>query len=531
MQDRGATFKRAGKELVCLCPLHEDRNPSFRVNPEKEMWMCDPCGVGGSIIDLVMKIDGIDAGEAMRRLGGEESKAIQPSNGASKIVATYDYQNEKGDLAFQVVRLEPKSFRQRHKQNGEWSWSMDGVKRVLYNLPAVQKAQFVWVVEGEKDANTLIQMGLCATCNAGGAGKWIPEYSDSLRGKELVLCGDNDEAGRRHIDKILEATAGAVKSTRIVVVPTGKDVSEYAGTFTSRAEAAEAIVNLADAADVLIKGVRVPVYSMVELEREYREFAKRIESVSLNLGTWLPSMGRVVRPLVPGEVAGIVADTGIGKTMLLQNLALHTRLLTLLFEIELPNTLTFERFAAMATKSPAGHVHAQYSVKSDVPWRATQKLDHIYVCPESKLTPADIERIITRAGLKIGQQPALVLIDYVQLIRGAGTSRYDRMSAVAEELKVIAKSTSTIIVVASQIHRKGEDEGGEVFIHDAKDSGSIENSAGLMLGAWRDAKDKARLWLKVMKNTKGTSGHRVACRILESLLIVEEAMDAAPQRV
>lgn len=524
MEKRGSTFKRAGKELTCLCPLHPDRNASFRINTEKQTWFCDPCGIGGSVIDLVAKMNGVAIGEAMRMLGGEPEPQSKPLNGSGKpsIVATYDYHDEKGAFAFQAVRLEPKDFRQRHKVDDKWVWKMDGVRRVLYNLPAVQKAQFVWIVEGEKDANTLIGMGMCATCNVGGAGKWQNEYNEMLRGKELILCGDNDDAGRKHIEKVLAETANTAKSTRVVWVPIGKDVSDYAATFQSKGDAAEAVVGLAEAAEVLIRGVRVPVYSMLELEVEYRNFIKRVDTVSLDIGKWLPGLRRHVRPLVPGEVMVFVADTGIGKTMLLQNLCLHTRLLTLLFEIELPNTLTFERFVAMATSRTGSLVHSQYSAKVEVPWKTSGKLDHIHVCPESKLKPEDIERIITRAGLKIGQQPTLVLVDYVQLIRGAGTSRYDRMSSVAEELKVIAKATSTIIVIASQIHRKSESDEGEVFIHDAKDSGSIENSAGLIIGAWRDKEEKSRLMLKVMKNTKGTSGHVVACRIQESLLIGEE---------
>jgi replicative DNA helicase len=115
-----------------------------------------------------------------------------------------------------------------------------------------------------------------------------------------------------------------------------------------------------------------------------------------------------------------------------------------------------------------------------------------------------------------------VMVDYVQLIRGAGKSRYENMSMVAEELKVIAKATNTILIIASQIARKEE---GEIGLHDAKDSGSIENSCGLILGAWRDSEDKNRMMLKVLKNTKGQSGRIIPCRIFDSLLVSEEAKE------
>lgn len=58
---------------------------------------------------------------------------------------------------------------------------------------------------------------------------------------------------------------------------------------------------------------------------------------------------------------------------------------------------------------------------------------------------------------------------------------------------------------------------------DAKESGSIENSSGLVIGAWRDGDNSERLWLRIMKNTKGRAGRTIPCRIWESLLIHQEA--------
>lgn len=549
---RGMEFrKRQGKELLTLCPFHEDRSPSFRVNIEKQVWRCDPCDMGGSVIDLVMKLDGITAGEAMKKLGGDNSlppsgalpsrKPSDYKNGSSqpngstpgKIVKTYDYFDDSGEMAYQVCRLEPKSFRQRHMVDGEWTWSMEGVRRVLYNLPAVIKADFVFVVEGEKDADLLNSWSVCATCNVGGAGKWMDSYTETLRGKEIILCGDNDEPGQKHVAKVMEAIAGAVRTTRVIKLPSEfKDVSDFAASFATQGEAARAFQALAEQAEVLIRGVSVPIRSMSEMEREYRTFAQASHTVSLDLCAWIPKFREYrVRPIVPGEVLTIVADTGVGKTMLLQNIAINTRLPTLLFELELPTTLTFERFVGMATRRGGANIHDTYRMNGEVEWRQTGKLDHVFVCPLSKLTPAAIEKIISQAGLKMGVRPAIVMLDYVQLVKGEGSSRYDKASSVAEELKVIAKDTGTIFIVTSQVSRKGSDYSDEIGVHDAKDSGSIENSSGFVLGAWRDSEDSDRLWLKILKNTKGTAGNsaKVACRITEGLIIGQELEDSEPR--
>ena len=43
---------RRGKEVLFRCPLHDDRNPSLRVDPAKDVWYCDPCGVGRDVVRL-----------------------------------------------------------------------------------------------------------------------------------------------------------------------------------------------------------------------------------------------------------------------------------------------------------------------------------------------------------------------------------------------------------------------------------------------------------------------------------------------
>src|SRR5262245_37567432 len=110
-----------------------------------------------------------------------------------KIIATYDYEDESGKLLFQVVRHEPKDFRQRVPNGTGWSYSLNGTRRVLYRLPdLLASASIIWLVEGEKDADRLASLGLTATTAPMGAGKWKPEYSEILRGRHIIIVPDND---------------------------------------------------------------------------------------------------------------------------------------------------------------------------------------------------------------------------------------------------------------------------------------------------------------------------------------------------
>ena len=127
-----------------------------------------------------------------------EANAEAPAQ-ISHIAEVYPYTDESGRTLYEVVRLDPKGFRQRHRDHrGGYVWILDRIRRVIYRLPAVLKAAaskgIVYVVEGEKDVHALESLGLVATTNAGGAGKWREGYTASLKGcRGVVILPDNDE--------------------------------------------------------------------------------------------------------------------------------------------------------------------------------------------------------------------------------------------------------------------------------------------------------------------------------------------------
>ncbi len=149
-------------------------------------------------------------------------------NGQPHVVATYDYFDERGVLLFQTVRYEPgfegekKTFRQRRPHGkGRWIDSLGNVRRVLYRLPELVSGDSrpVFVVEGEKDADNLQALGLVATTNPMGAGRWQPAYSEFLRGKNVIILPDNDDVGRRHAEAVARSLAGIAASIAVVKLP------------------------------------------------------------------------------------------------------------------------------------------------------------------------------------------------------------------------------------------------------------------------------------------------------------------------
>lgn len=147
--------------------------------------------------------------------------ASKPAKTPPKIVATYDYRDEAGELLLQVVRMEPKTFRQRRPDGDGWIWSAKDVRVVPYRLPELLAAPdaIVYLVEGEKDADRLASLGLVATTNVGGAGKWKLAHSEFLRGRRVVILPDNDEAGRDHAKRANKSLRDVAAEVRIVALP------------------------------------------------------------------------------------------------------------------------------------------------------------------------------------------------------------------------------------------------------------------------------------------------------------------------
>ncbi|MDE2103409.1 MAG: hypothetical protein KGL39_39575, partial [Patescibacteria group bacterium] len=245
-------LRKEGREYVGCCPFHQEKTPSFKVDPEKNggVYICFGCGAKGDVFRFVQMVEGLEFKAAVKRvqeLAGQTvaapgQRTMRPAAASSSpqqkrgpIVAVYTYLDERGNALYEVCRHEPgadgraKDFTQRIPIPGGYSYTVKGVRRVLYRLPNVLAASEVWICEGEKDVHTLEQLGLVATTNAGGARQpWLPEYTQSLAGKDVIIVPDNDEPGRARGELIARELAGKAERVTTVILPDScKDVTDY----------------------------------------------------------------------------------------------------------------------------------------------------------------------------------------------------------------------------------------------------------------------------------------------------------------
>ncbi len=201
--------KRIGDGWQATCPAHDDSSPSLSIKEGRDGRVLLKCFAGCETSAIVES-------SALRMADLFNGTA---SNGPH-IAAEYRYTDEAGAHLFDVVRFEPKDFRQR---SASGAWSMKGVRRVPYRLPqvraGVEAGRHVLIVEGERDVDELVGLGFVATTNPGGAGKWRAEYSETLRGAHVAILPDSDEPGRDHALDVARHLFGIAADVRIVELP------------------------------------------------------------------------------------------------------------------------------------------------------------------------------------------------------------------------------------------------------------------------------------------------------------------------
>jgi len=296
---------------MCRCPAHDDKTPSLEISVTSDKsgrdWLNFRC---------------------FAKCSDDEIKNALHARGLwhQKIVKTYRYENESGQLLYEKVRYEPKDFgARRWDARGFWINSIKGVERVLYNLRGIagdgeSAHKPVLYCEGEKDVDALISRGFLAT-TAGSVTSWQDKFAETLAGRDVVLCGDNDEEGRKHVEEVARALHGKAKRLRVVTFPSDyrskkiKDVSDF---FDAGGDVAD-LQRMIDVA---------PVFVAPKEEASRAEASPRAnEPEIIGLHTWLQTPPKPIEHIVenafgPGDKVLVVGKAKTCKSFALGQLGL-----------------------------------------------------------------------------------------------------------------------------------------------------------------------------------------------------------------
>lgn len=228
--------KRSATGWMARCPAHDDRSPSLHIWEDDEGRVAYHCFAG---CDHARVRDALGLADEGRDDDYPSTYKPRGSTVALPIIAKYRYTDEQGRWLYTVGRT-PKgpsgtkhfpTWRPDPADPSRVLWGLAKTRRVLYRLPelleAVRAGVPVYEVEGEKDVHAVEKAGGIATCNPHGAGKWRDEYSECLRGAQVVIIADKDEPGRKHAFAVAASLAGRAADIRIVEAAEGKDAADH----------------------------------------------------------------------------------------------------------------------------------------------------------------------------------------------------------------------------------------------------------------------------------------------------------------
>jgi hypothetical protein len=251
---------------MAKCPSHADDKHSLSVCRGDDARVLMKCHAGCEVATVVEAL-GLRMTDIMPPR--EEGRLGEP-------IARYEYRAEDGTLLYRVLRFHPKDFR---PQLPSGSFSLNGVRRVLYRLPEIVTCnRAVWITEGEKDADNLAALGMVAT-TSGGATTWRDAYAESLRARHVMIVPDNDDAGFAYAEAACASLLPVAASVRIVVLPGLKpkeDVSDWLAKGGTRNDL-----------EALAKAVRPeePTWDQKKVTRELIRLAEQLAYVQNLLTT------------------------------------------------------------------------------------------------------------------------------------------------------------------------------------------------------------------------------------------------------
>lgn len=234
----------------------------------------------------------------------------------------YVYRGVDGVPIHRVTRrqrgTERRFFQERYDPaTGRYVPGMDGVDRLPYRLPDLLDSSEIWVVEGEKDADRLAGLGLAATTNPGGAGKWRDAFARWFAGKGVVIVPDNDKAGRKHAHDVARSLAGKAARVRILELP-GLPHKGDVSAWLEAGGTPDELERLAEAA---------PDWRQIEAAEAPAETeAPQLKRVALDdIMTAAADHPRfVVAPIIPRRLVTLLGGHGgMGKSVLGLALAAH----------------------------------------------------------------------------------------------------------------------------------------------------------------------------------------------------------------
>jgi hypothetical protein len=284
--------KRVGKGWLASCPLpghgqgHGDKNPSLSISDGEDGKPLFKCHSGCDQHELFHAIRDYGLLPEIEKRDPLASIKPLPALQAPVLEHEWVYVDEDGEPLYVKQRFKTgtvkgkgKDYRQaRINKDGSRSYSLGDCRIVPYRFPELLNAKTagraIYLVEGEKAADALVEIGAIATSAHAGSGSWPQEITQYFAGATVVMLPDNDLAGWKYAKLVAAALIPVVKSLRIVDLPviyptedSWEWVKVYGGTRQELAELAKQAQPITSADDVTVPARLVAVAEVIAPEQ------------------------------------------------------------------------------------------------------------------------------------------------------------------------------------------------------------------------------------------------------------------------
>ena len=536
------------------CPIHADGTASLSIARGATTSLVMRCHAGCATRDIMRAID-------LTSTPAEMSESPSP-----QVVAEYTYHDARGATVAVKRRLLPKSFSwmaydptERRMRAGLPAGGQSNIP--LYNLPALAALtpgeRTVFVVEGEKDVETLRDAGMVATCNPEGASKagsaYTPERWDVLRGHAVVILPDNDEPGKQHALRVADVLRRIAREVRVVDLPglgEKQDVSDFLALHGTDAQAqlhaaVLAVPPLNDAPVLTVDRSRPRPLSLEDWRAEAVAMTEPIRVIP----TPFPTLNDYCRR--GGGRQGwrlgwhivLAGAPGYGKTTVALNCAVYAALSGKkvgVVSLEMGRDEIMAIMLSIATKTHEKLLEAVPGVLNETFVQQAERFQAmlaerggaVYLVDLPRSDIVTVERAIDQM---IDDGCEMIVTDYMQRITVAGKpDDYSRLTAISNMLQEKAKQRQIVSLALSQFSRGTSGGFAAPKAQGMKGSSAIEDDAVQVLLIDHTSYNKFDDWdgkgagavfmLTLDKNRKGPGGSHVKIKLWMShaTLAVEE---------
>jgi DNA primase len=220
--------RKVGQQIIFHCPNHDDLHGSLTIHPDKNVWMCGPCGKHGGAWDFAFFISNKNKVSDVITWLVERGLMEERARTKGNFVNSHVYRDPKGNPFLLVKKFIDDNNKKSYalyrniadwEHNPDWQPGIGDIKLYPYRINEWIDRPVVYIVEGEKDADAMWKLGLPATTNPMGANSWKEDYNQWFKGKNVVIIPDNDQAGQQHAKTILYGIAALANLVKVVELP------------------------------------------------------------------------------------------------------------------------------------------------------------------------------------------------------------------------------------------------------------------------------------------------------------------------